>query len=284
VLHKSGQIGDGQVRRASGFLVGALLVALCAAAAVLGAAQVERANGMPEFTDAARAEAIWRLSPPMEPDRFAEFRDWYNQEMRSLRTEKWELHERGRSLIALAATGLVAILRFRLWDARNLLRVKTPRTGRRVLLLLAVAQGGMLPVYWCSLAEEYDRRMFPHWADIIMIPMASATMVIAVILPTLAAVVWFTALRGARLPTSLWLWDGARPARSLFWTAAYGALSLFALWMLEKALMYGPHLWVPLHALLFYVFLSARAAAISRPVAPRRGEVAGQAPASAGGP
>ena len=87
-------------------------------------------------------------------------------------------------------------------------------------------------------------------------------------LPVVAGFAWFGVLRRTCLPASLWLWDRGRPARSVFWTLACAALSLFFAALLARAVVSGVFLMVPLAGILIYLALSARAAVLSGADAP----------------
>jgi len=125
--------------RASGLALGATLAALCVLVGAAGIASLDRAAALPAFTDPGRVEVLRSVVLPDDPAEAASFREEYWREVRGLATDKWALLERGRGLVALAATGLAAILLSRLWDARNLARVRTPRSASSFLLLGVLA-------------------------------------------------------------------------------------------------------------------------------------------------
>jgi hypothetical protein len=74
---------------------------------------------------------------------------------------------------------------------------------------------------------------------------------------------WLVVLRRVRLPAPVWLWNRARPVRSVLWTAVCGVLLLPLAFMLVVAADSGHPLMVPLLAVLIYLVLSAHAAALS---------------------
>lgn len=251
--------------RAIGLAVGAALGALCVWAGAEGVALMDRAAATPAFTDPARAREIRGMVPPDDAQARSEFRAEWRRDMEALATDKWALLDRGRGLVALAGTGLAAILILRLWDARNLARARTPPSARAFLLLGTAAWAGLVPAGWPRpLSEFVERGQAPYWSENTHLPEHIWALVVLAPLSVAVGLTWFVFLEGARLPAPLWLWDRARPVESALWTAACGALLLPLAAMLVAAVNLGYPLLVPLLAVLIYLVLSARAAVLSR--------------------
>jgi hypothetical protein len=249
--------------RVAGLALGAALVALCVWLGAEGVALMDRGAALPAFTDPGRVEVLRSVLLPDDRAERAAFKEDYWREMRGLISDRWMLLERGRGFVALAATGLLAILLLRLWDARNVVRLRTPRSAGSFLLLGTIAWAGLVPAEWAALAELMRRGHLPYWADSVGLPALFSAFVVLGSLPVAAALTWLAALRRARLPAYLWLWDRARPVRSLLWTAVCGALvSPFAA-LLFGAVSSGRYLMIPLLAVLIYLVLAARAAVLS---------------------
>jgi len=230
---------------------------------VQGVASMSRAAAMPALTGPGRVEVLRSVLLPDDRAESAAFKIEYWREVGALNTGKWRLLERGRGFVVLAGAGLAAVLLLRLWDARNLARVRTPRSARSFLLLGVLAWVGLVPAEWIALLELAGRGHLPYWADSAGLPMLSWAFVVLAPLPVVVGLAWFGVLRRARLPASLWTWDRARPVRNLFWIVACAALALFFAALLARAVELGVFLAVPLAAVLVYLALSARAAALS---------------------
>lgn len=234
---------------------------------------VNRAADMPVFTDPVRARALRTTQPPDDPRPRSEFEAEWRREVAALDTGKWALLDRGRGLVALAGTGLAAVLLLRLWDARNLARVRTPPSVSTFLLLGTLAWIGLVPAGWPRpLSELMERGQVPYWAENTALPELIWMVVMLAPLPLAVGLAWLVFLQHARLPAPLWLWDRARQVESTLWTAACGVLLLPFLAMLAGAVNLGYPLMVPLLAVLVYLVLAARAAALSSAEAqPRAG-------------
>lgn len=250
--------------RVLGLALGAALVALCIWMGAEGVALVNRAKDTPAFTDPVRARALRAMQPPDDPRARSEFEAEWRRDMAALSTGKWALLDRGRGLVALAATGLATVLLLRLWDARNLARARTPPSARAFLLLGVLAWAGLVLAGWPRpLAEFVERGRDPYWSENTHVAEYIWAFVVLAPLPVAVGFTWLVFLQQARLPASLWLWDRKRPAESAFWTAACGVLLLPFAAMLAGAVSFGYFLMVPPLAVLIYLVLSARAAVLS---------------------
>lgn len=254
--------------RSAGLALGAALVALCSWAAAEGIVLTNQAGRMPAFTDAGRVEVLQSILLPDEPAERASFQDDYWRELKTLRTRKWVMLDCGRGLLALGSTGLTAILMLRLWDVRNLARIRTPRSTRSFLLLGVLAWSALVPAEWARLIGIMGRGYLPYWADSVGLPALAWAFVVLTPLPVVVGLVWLVVLRRARLPTGLWRWDRARQVRSVVWSIACGVLMAPFAALLVGAVQDGRFLMVPLAAVLIYLVFSARAAVLSDAGAP----------------
>lgn len=266
-----------------GHALGAALIATFVWIGVEGVALWGKAATLPAFSDPGRVEVLRFVLLPDDPADSAAFQEEYWREVRGLITERWTLLEQGRGLVALAATGLAAVLLLRLWDARNLARLRSPRSVRSFLLLGALAWAALVPAEWVALGELMGRGHLPYWADSVGLPALSWAFAVLLPLPVAVGLTWLVALRRARLPASLWLWGRVRPVRSVSWTFVCGVLLLPFAALLVYAVDTGRHFMVPPLAALIYLVLSARAAVLSSTDAwPRAaGAAAGRAPDAA---
>jgi anaerobic magnesium-protoporphyrin IX monomethyl ester cyclase len=104
-------------------------------------------------TDPWQARSL-RQTMPDESKEYREdpkaFTRRWHEKMNALRTDKWEVYDRGRTMIVLAMCAIGVVLLFRLWRESAFANLKTP--SRRALILLGVATYfSLVPPYWVYL-------------------------------------------------------------------------------------------------------------------------------------
>ena len=244
-------------------MFGTMLVALCLVATGVGIALLVMAHGMPSHTDERRAAELTRLYEQNYVKLTPEQREPAKQEIIALRTSKWKLYNAGLGTCLVSPLLLFAMLRFGLWDVRNLRAAKTPRTRLGLLGLASAAWLALLPALQLQSDDEYAQDdltptidtghgslwiVGPKWFLLILIVMLAFGR--------------FFVLRRVLLPANLWCWDSVRPYRSLVLSSFYGLLGgvlvVLIVWSASNFSWALPSLMVGL-----YVILSSRAALIN---------------------
>src|SRR5437016_366282 len=100
--------------------VGAAVVLLCVVVLGLGLALLGRAYTMPTHVDERKAHELTEIYEQGYYDMSPQEREQHANEIVGMRTAKWPLYNTGVCLCLVAATLAVPIVRFRLWDIRNL--------------------------------------------------------------------------------------------------------------------------------------------------------------------
>jgi hypothetical protein len=254
------------MNRRAGLVIGKSLVALCVAATAVGIALLATARNMPIHTNEPRATELMNLYTQHYLDWTAEQRAPIEQEVISLRTSKWILYRAGLGMCLVAPLLLGAMVRFRLWDVRNLLRATTPRTRLRLLAIESIAWWALLPALLFESDDEYTQDDLTPTIDTGHGALAFAG-------PPFFLVMWiamllvgrFVILRRVLLPANLWCWDSEWPRRSMFWIVTYGLLGGALLILIAGSAMALASPW-PLPSLLvgLYVISSTRAALLNR--------------------
>jgi hypothetical protein len=123
-----------------------------------------------------------------------------------------------------------------------------------------------------AILQGFFRHEYPWWADSFVISMFSITVVMAVLAPIAALLVWRGALHGAPLPASLWTWRHTG-FTSWFWEFVWIAVVAAGIYRCLAALRSGPVIAVPTALCLIYLGLVLRAAAT--PGSPERSNATG---------
>jgi hypothetical protein len=248
--------------RKLGLTFGAVLVVLSLFTISVGIGLIVKARGMASHTDERRAAELTRLYEQnyvRAPDQLEPVK----REIVALRTSKWRLYNAGVAICLVTPLLLLAILRFRLWDVRNLRSVKTPRTRLGLLGLASCAWLALLPALLLQSDDEYAQDDLTPTIDTghgSILVVGSELILVALIV--LLAFGRFLVLRNVLLPANLWCWDGARPYRSAILSAIYGLLGcvfiIVIVWSANNFSWALPSLMIGL-----YVILSSRAALIN---------------------
>jgi len=250
-------------------IIGSILTGLCAIGFAAGIALLAVAYGMPAHSDEPRAT---RLTIQYEQNYLSatpEQKASIQREISSLRTSKWERFNAGLVLSLTALVGLIAIIRFKLWDVRMLRSATTPRTRSRLLGLASVAWLSLLPALLFELDDEYTQDdLTPtidtgHGAFLVDGPIFFITIWMVILL------VGRFVLRNACLPANLWIWNRDRQYFSVAWTILYGVLggiiaALILFTWSTRAVGWG----LPSLTIGLYVIASTRAALLSRNLQP----------------
>lgn len=233
--------------RLSHFAVMAIVL-IAAALATEGLRTMRVADTMPAYTDPRQARSLTHTMP----DEFQEYREnakaftrrWH-EKMEALRTNKWEVYDRGRTMIVLSICVIGAVLLFRLWRKSALANLRTP--SRRVLVLLGAATyASVVPAYWVALFDQQRREYLPWWADSIGLPGSAILFLVLMTLPIVFLLLWLC-VRRANLPSSLWAFDAARPVVSTVVSLFFGGAALaLAGVLVEEAWQGAPYfiLWL----------------------------------------
>lgn len=244
------------------------LLAVCLVLGLAGLGLLRAAALTPEFTDPGRAAQL-NLAQPLQGlsrDEVDRLTARWHQEMNSLRTAKWPLHDGGWTLIALAATLLGAAVGFRAPTFGALRRVRTPRSRAGLLALAAGVLAAPVPIVERWYTQNLERVYYPVWADSIGIPVLGLTLVVIVTGPLAWLALW-RMTRASRPPAHLGRRRRGPPTRrDPLADAACLAIAAFqALLVIDMALaFYAPV--VPFLAAVAYVCASARALRLTRGV------------------
>jgi hypothetical protein len=251
----------------SGKMVGTAIVLLCVVAFSVGIALLWTASTMPAHVDETRAQELtdiydwghFNISPQEREER--------ENEIVSLRTAKWPLYNIGLCICLVAATLAVPIVRFRLWDMRNLKIATTPQTRWRLITLASAAWLALIPATFMELHDEYAQDdLMPHsGAPAVGIFWATGVPAIVVIWAFATLVCRFVVLRNANLPAALWCADYRRSYRRVSLNGFYGTMiGLLVVFVAGSAVYY---IWaVPSGMVGIYVMLSSRAGLLSRKI------------------
>lgn len=241
------------------------LLLLCLALLIAGGELLWQSQGMDEWKDAGRAEAVQTWDPPEEPHGPAA--DAYNKRwfaaMDELRTDKWPYHDAGAALIVFALCLATSLFLLRIESWSDLTALTTPRSGWTIYLLAALGWFGYAVAAILALLQGFDRFEFPPWADSLMVPIMAIS-AFALTGWVLVSVVMWLVLRHAPLPASLWVWRKDMPAHDWIYTGVVGLAVLLGLEILRETYLYGHWLAVPAVFLCVYAALSFRAAGIAR--------------------
>ena len=232
--------------------------------ALIGGLLVGYAEGMAEYTDPERLRSLLPGDCPTRAPREelnACTAQWF-RDMDAVRTWKWTAYDSGRGLIALSLTALAFMALKRLWDLRRITDLTTPRFKLTFFVLGTAIWLTQIPVFRFRLMEEAARNYFPWWADSLGIPFAMHGAFVQMSLPVLLVIGWI-AVRKARLPAQLWLFDRTRRLRSVVWTALYGGFAFVLFLASLDELVYGSFTMVPILLVGAYLALATRAAVLS---------------------
>jgi hypothetical protein len=234
---------------------------LCAVGAVLLSFSAE----LPEWTDLARANALFAAMPPDDTGSAAyrAFTDRWFDDLAAVRTHKWQFFDLGSGLVAFACSGVLAIMALRIRNLADAVRLQTPKHRLTIAGLASTAWFGA----WFSSSQSLwlglERREYPPWADSIFIGQAGITLTFAAGYLLMIFVLWLFFLRRAHLPAVLWIWPRASLMNRIY--SALAAFSVLAgIAAIHDGLFHGPYFLIPAALLWIYATLTARAAAISQ--------------------
>jgi hypothetical protein len=248
--------------KTAGLTFGFMLVALCLVSISVGSALLVTAHNTPAHTDERRADELARLyeqNYASNPERLEPIR----QQIAALRTSKWNLYDAGLDMCLLSATLLFGVVRFRIWDLRNLRTVGTPRSRLGLLGLASIALLALLPALQLQSDYEYVRDDLAPAIDtgrgtILFL----GTGLFLLLWIPMMVVGRFLVLRHASLPSNLWCWDNTQHYRSVILTTFFGLvvalLAILLVWSANNFPWAIPSLLVGV-----YVILSSRAALVS---------------------
>jgi hypothetical protein len=258
------------VSRLMGKIIGTSTAALCVIALVLGIAFIGIAHTMPAHVDEQKAH---QLTDNYDQDYFAmspQERVRRAGEIVNLRTAKWSLYNIGICICLVAATFAVSIIRFRLWDMRNLMTATTPRTRWRLITLGSAAWLALIPAFILEIHDEYKRddlRPYDGYGaggDSIVFLMTAAPFIILIWLSA-ALICRFVVLRSVDLPAGLWSAGYRTGCRNAGLTAFYGMMIALLVAFVALSAVYGK--WaIPSGLVGIYVMLSSWAGLRSREV------------------
>ncbi|KAA2241251.1 hypothetical protein [Salinarimonas soli] len=245
------------LRRARALVVACLLLTLA------GAVLLGMAARMPEYTDPTRAAELQNVERPgarTDLDRFSA--EWH-AEMDRLRTNKWPIHDLGRTLIALAATILVAALLFRAPTPQAFGAITTPRTVHGLLALTASVLAAPIPISVLWFSENQARFSYPTWADSIGLPIGLMTVTVLITGPV-AWLAMFLVARGSQPPVRLRVPRGARTSTDRLAEIVCAGVVVCEMLLVLSAIspLYFPV--PPFIAALFYIGASGRALRLAR--------------------
>jgi hypothetical protein len=240
-------------------MVGITVVLLCVAAFGLGVTLLGKAGGMLPHIDEPRAREL-TLSFEREYSNMSLVeRQQRESEIAGLRTAKWPLYNFAIRICLITVTFAVAIVRFRLWDIRNMRTVTTPRTRGRLIALSSLAWLALAPAMLLEIDDEIVQDDLLPASDAglgeTLSMMIGASLVVWVISVVICR---FVVLRYANLPAALWYVDYSTSYRNkwlrVFYGAAIVALAAFT------ALSLVVFKWgIPSGLVGIYVMLSSRA-------------------------
>jgi hypothetical protein len=256
--------------RRLGKMIGIAVLVLCAVALVVGVALLGKAYTMPAHVDERKAQQLTDSYAQRHFDMSPQERVQREGEIVNLRTAKWPLYNIGVSICLAAATFAVAIVRFRLWDMRNLKIATTPRTRLRLIGLASIAWLALIPAAFVEINDEFFQDdLFPHngygVGGTSGLFLVTGVPLIVVIWTLATLICRFLVLRNVNLPATLWQAGYSRSSRNVALTVFYGAMiGLLAASVAWSAVYY---IWaIPSGLIGIYVMLSSRAGLLSRKV------------------
>jgi hypothetical protein len=245
-----------------GRMIGSALLVLCVLAFSIGAGLLGKAYTMQAHVDERKAQELTAKHETEYHHMPAEQRERDANEIVGMRTAKWLFYNIGVRICLIASTLTVLILRFRLWNIRNLKMVTTPRTRWRLIALAGVTWLGLIPAFSLDLEDAYAQD------DLLPSDDAGHGIFLGIVAPYMI-VIWivsalicrFVVLRKINLPVSLWRTADERTLRSVGLTIFYGvAVGLLAVF---SALSVAYFKWgIPSGLVGIYVMLSSRAGLI----------------------
>lgn len=244
--------------------IGTFLTGLFMVAIGVGISFLIIAHGMPSHSDQRRASELTLSYGENQLSWTAQQRKLAEAEIISLRTPKWELYRAGLGMCLAAPVLLLAVIRFRLWDIRNLRAATTPQSRLGILGLASAAWLALLPALLLGVQDEFTQ-------DDLTPTMDTGHGAFFVFLPPIFVAVWiviivfyrYVVLRNVQLPANLWYWDRAQPYRSLVCDIFFGLLGSILIALIAWATYAFP--WsLPSLLVGLYVLLSSRAALQNR--------------------
>lgn len=242
--------------------VGLFVAFLFLLAGCLGGGLLYKSSGMPSHMDMQRASQLTISYEASYGSWTSEERLIAEREVVALRTPKWALFNAGLSLCFLSLVGLLAIVRFRLWNVHNSTAATTPSTRWRFLALAAVAWLAFVFAWPMEIGRILQQDDLTPTSDAFAPAIISSLPILLLFLPFLLLIGRFVVLRNVALPASLWLWDASRQRRSLLWTIFYGLFAGLTLIGAVLSLIAAPWFF-PSMALALYLLLSTRAALLN---------------------
>lgn len=254
--------------RRLGKIVGRTLVLLCVVALGVGVALLGKAHTMSAHVDERKAQQLTDSYEQGHFDMPPQEREQRENEIVDLRTAKWRLYDIGVCLCLAAATFAFAIVRFRLWDIRNLKTATTPHTRWRLIALASAAWLALIPSFVLQLRDEYAQDdLRPHNGygadgDTGLFLVTGVPLIIAIWMVA-TPICRFLVFRNVSLPATLWRADYSGTDSSLglklFYGAIIGLLAAFVVW----STAYDK--WaIPSGLVGIYVMLSSRAGLLSQ--------------------
>jgi hypothetical protein len=147
---------------------------------------------------------------------------------------------------------------------------KTPSTRVAFFVIGVIALGWSWASEVIGLQLDLGRQMFPWCADTIIIPMAGFTFLFLA-LAVVCIIVGLVVVQGfGALPTNLFAWDNARPARSWLVTLLFSAAGLVIIILGFSVVQSSSSIAMPSYVAVLYLLLSTRAALLS-PAPPNDG-------------
>ena len=245
----------------------AAVLIICGLVTLIGGALLQRSFATPQWTDERRANEIMTRDPEAaisgSKDEYAAFNARWRRDINALRTDKWPLFDLGSGLIVLAASGVAALYLLRIRTNEDLIALRTPSKRGTTFLLFAALWAAVYALFYHSILDGFFRFEYPPWADSIIIPQFEIAVLMIITFPFLAALVWFVALRKAKLPVNVWTWRPERPVKNWASTVMAGLALAAAVLVIVDALRFGPYSAIPAMFLAIYITLSLRAASIS---------------------
>jgi hypothetical protein len=241
---------------------GFMLVVLCLVGIGTGSALLATADQMPSHTDERLAD---ELAQSYEQNYVGNLErlEPIKQRIIALRTSKWQLHDAGLDIWLLSGMLLLGVVRFGMWDLRNLRTASTPRTRLRLLGLTSIALLALLPALQLQSDQEYIRDDLAPAIDTGRggILFFGVQLFLLLWIPMMV-VGRFLVLRHASLPANLWCWDSTRRHRTIILTIIFGVLAaLLGILLIWSACNFP---WaIPSLLVGVYVILSSRAALVT---------------------
>jgi hypothetical protein len=223
---------------------------------------------MPPHIDERKAQELTDSYEERHFDISPQERAQRESEIISLRTGKWSLYNIGVCMCLFAATFAVSIVRFRLWDIRNLKEATTPHTRWRLIALGSAAWLALIPTTLLEIGDEFlQDDLRPHngygaggTSGLFLVTQAPLIVMIWMLATFTCR---FVVLRNVNLPAPLWYAGYSKSSRNVFLTVFYTAMIGLLATLVALSAVY--FIWaIPSGLIGIYVMLSSRAGLLSR--------------------